>query len=106
MGSPTPHSPVCNESNSCRHLNTAGRLFFVFNLPLCGSLSSVISSSAITEACISKMCIMHCCIDQASFFNTYAVEGANRIAGKLSFVILNLSFEIFEDEIFIFLDKF
>ena len=45
-------------------------------------------------------------IKQASFFNTYAVEGANRIAGKLSFVILNLSFEIFEDKFFIFLDKF
>ena len=43
---------------------------------------------------------------QASFFNTYAVEGANRIAGKLSFVILNSSFKIFEDEFFIFLDKF
>ena len=45
-------------------------------------------------------------LKQASFFNTYAVEGANRIAGKLSFVILNLSFEIFEDKFFIFLDKF
>ena len=48
----------------------------------------------------------HVIVRQASFFNTYAVEGANRIAGKLSFVILNLSFEIFEDEFFIFLDKF
>ena len=45
-------------------------------------------------------------IGQASFFNTYEVEGANRIAGKFSFVILNLSFEIFEDEFFISLDKF
>jgi hypothetical protein len=42
---------------------------------------------------------------QACFFNTYAVEGANRIAGKLSFVISNLSFEIFEDEFFIFFDN-
>ena len=39
------------------------------------------------------------------FFNTYSLEGANRIAGKLSFVISNLSFEIFEDEFFIFLDN-
>ena len=38
--------------------------------------------------------------------DTHAVEGANEIAIKLSFVILNLSFEIFIDEFFISLDKF
>ena len=43
---------------------------------------------------------------QACFFNAYAVEDASRIAGKLSFVILNLSFEIYEDEFLIFLDRF
>ena len=32
---------------------------------------------------------------QACFFNAYAVEDASRLAGKLSFVILNLSFEIY-----------
>ena len=34
------------------------------------------------------------------------MEGASRITGKFSFVILNLSFEMFQDEFFIFLDTF
>ena len=41
------------------------------------------------------------CQAQACFFNAYAVEDASRLAEKLSFVILNLSFEIFRDEFFI-----
>ena len=43
---------------------------------------------------------------QAYFLDTYEVEGARRIARKLSYVILKLSFEMFEDEFFIYLNKY
>ena len=44
------------------------------------------------------MCIVH--LMQAYFLDTYAVDGACKIARKLSSVILNLSFEMLEDEFF------
>ena len=52
---------------------------------------------------IMKLVLHTYFIEEAHFC---VVEGANRIAEKLSFVILYLSFEMFEDEFFVFLDSY
>ena len=39
-------------------------------------------------------------LGQAYFFNTYAVGTASVVAGKTSYWVLELSFEIFQNEFF------